>query len=185
MYPTPLLVLLLLIGFVAAQQPAALHAQQSIPLEVIDSGRGLSHDWTRAIVQDQDGFIWIGTTDGLNRYDGYAFVAYKNHPGDSTTLRRNLIEDLTLDAQGALWVAAEGLSRFDATAEHFSHHALTLGKHTDARQIISHGTDHLWIADAAGRLYRYDQQHDALSVYDSSMPCTLALRAACGSGGHS
>ena len=51
----------------------------------IDSG--LSDNLVLAIEKDKYGFVWIGTSEGLNRYDGYRFDIYKNYPDDSTSLR--------------------------------------------------------------------------------------------------
>ena len=52
---------------------------------------GLSHNSVYAIHQDRRGFLWFGTQDGLNRYDGYNFKVYKNEIGDSTSIDNNWI----------------------------------------------------------------------------------------------
>ena len=66
-----------------------------------------------AITQDQDGFLWIGTYDGLYRYDGYQFRLYRSDPRDNSTLSSNLITSLLVDTTGALWVGTlqGGLNR--------------------------------------------------------------------------
>jgi ligand-binding sensor domain-containing protein len=53
--------------------------------------QGASNNFITDIYQDQKGFIWIGTYDGLNRYDGYDFISYRNQPNDSTSLSNNRI----------------------------------------------------------------------------------------------
>ena len=55
--------------------------------------------------QDSRGFMWFGTQDGLNRYDGYTFVVYKNDPNDPGSLSSNFLQDLMEDDEGYLWVA--------------------------------------------------------------------------------
>ena len=72
------------------------------------------------------GFIWIGTQDGLNRYDGYEFKVYKHDPDDENSLSENIITALHQDRDGMLWIGTQkgGLNLFDPVAgsfEHFSH----------------------------------------------------------------
>ena len=83
---------------------------------------GLSQNKIFEIVQDTLGFIWIGTEDGLNRYDGYNFKVFKNIPGDSTSLSRNLIETLHVTKSGDLWVGGQlnGLSKLNTKTESFT-----------------------------------------------------------------
>ena len=76
---------------------------------------GLSHNQVNCILQDKRGFIWIGTNDGLNRYDGRYFTIFTNVPGDSTTISGNIIRDIIEDEHGVLWIATAdgGLSRYN------------------------------------------------------------------------
>lgn len=81
----------------------------------ISQANGLSNNKVNCIIQDRRGFIWIGTDDGLNRYDGSNFVVFKNIPGDSASLSGNTITDLQEDRQGVIWIASAdgGLTRYD------------------------------------------------------------------------
>src|ERR1700751_2625949 len=83
---------------------------------------GLSQSNVTAILQDRRGFMWFATRDGLNRYDGNAFVVYKHNPNDPDSLSANFIQDLMEDDQGYLWIATltGGINRFDPTTEHFT-----------------------------------------------------------------
>ena len=65
---------------------------------------GLSHPSVYDVVQDHDGFLWIGTEDGLNRYDGYEFVSYFHDLDDSTTLSSSSIHMLDIDHDGYIWI---------------------------------------------------------------------------------
>ena len=56
---------------------------------------GLSQNHIKEIYQDNKGFLWIGTGNGLNRYDGYKFTSYKFNPSDSTTISNNRITSIT------------------------------------------------------------------------------------------
>jgi ligand-binding sensor domain-containing protein len=74
----------------------------------IDVLSGLSHSNVICILQDSKGFMWIGTGDGLDKFDGYHFEAYKNIDGDSTTIYRNSVTSLYEDQFGTLWVLTRG-----------------------------------------------------------------------------
>jgi diguanylate cyclase (GGDEF)-like protein len=73
------------------------------------------------LAQDASGFLWIGTTEGLVRYDGYRFKAYRHVLDDSTSLPGNRIERLFADRRGRLWVGtyADGAAVYDPTRDHF------------------------------------------------------------------
>jgi signal transduction histidine kinase/ligand-binding sensor domain-containing protein len=76
---------------------------------------GLSQSTVNAILQDRYGYMWFGTQDGLNRYDGYNFLVYKNDNEDSTTISDNWIWSILEDSRGDMWVGTYhgGLNRFD------------------------------------------------------------------------
>lgn len=94
---------------------------ENFNLRKYDINDGLSHSWVRAIVQDSLGFIWIGTDDGLNRYDGYNFKVYRNNPTDSSSLCHNAITSLMVDSKGFLWVGTgRGLSIFNPSTNKFT-----------------------------------------------------------------
>lgn len=70
--------------------------------------RQLTCDLITSICQDKDGFIWIGTDYGLNKFNGIQFTHYYNSPKDSTSLADNSIKTLMLDNEGTLWVGGVG-----------------------------------------------------------------------------
>jgi len=82
---------------------------------------GLSQSTLTEILQDRRGFMWFATRDGLNRYDGSAFVVYKHNPNDPGSLSANFVWDLLEDDQGYLWIATDfgGVNKFDPTTERF------------------------------------------------------------------
>lgn len=83
---------------------------------------GLSQSNVAAIAQDHSGFIWVGTQDGLNRYDGYSFRIYRHNPADPASLSDNYIWRLLVDRSGVLWVGTNsgGLNRYDPDSDGFS-----------------------------------------------------------------
>lgn len=85
---------------------------------------GLAQNCAQAIIQDQKGFIWFGTQDGLCRYDGYDFKTYRHESGNPNSLSNNFIWDLYEDKDGIIWIATfgGGLNSFDPKTEKFTHY---------------------------------------------------------------
>ncbi len=107
-----LLLLLLIVG--------NLSAQEDVFFDHLDVPQGLSSSNVRSICQDQYGYLWIGTDDGLNRYDGYKFDVFKNDPSDSTSLADSRVERVVLDSDGDIWVSTQGgLSKWNWDKENF------------------------------------------------------------------
>lgn len=73
------------------------------------------------LAQDASGFLWVGTTEGLVRYDGYRFKAYRHVAGDANSLPGNRIERLFSDRSGRLWIGtyADGVAMYDAASDAF------------------------------------------------------------------
>lgn len=81
---------------------------------------GLSHNTVYASIQDSRGFMWFGTKDGLNRFDGYSFKSYRHDPANPKSLGSDLIHKLYNDQQQVLWVGTStGLYRYDPVHEDF------------------------------------------------------------------
>ena len=74
----------------------------------IDVADGLSQSSVMAIAQDQAGFMWFGTQNGLDRYDGFTFRHYRRNRGNPNALASNFVRDLDLAADGAMWIATDG-----------------------------------------------------------------------------
>ncbi|MBL7111490.1 MAG: SpoIIE family protein phosphatase [Bacteroidales bacterium] len=68
----------------------------------------LTQTHINVVFQDSIGFLWIGTQDGLNKYDGYSFKPYRNQPTDTSSLSNNFIRAIDEDQQGNLWIATNG-----------------------------------------------------------------------------
>jgi signal transduction histidine kinase/ligand-binding sensor domain-containing protein/CheY-like chemotaxis protein/AraC-like DNA-binding protein len=77
------------------------------PVKYLGIEHGLSNNAVNAIFQDQEGFMWFGTYNGLNRYDGSNFVHYNSIWGDNSSLPSNHITDITQDAEHRLWIGTQ------------------------------------------------------------------------------
>ncbi len=88
--------------------------------EIFTIEDGLSNSRVTCLLQDSKGYLWIGTYDGLNRYDGYNFKIYRHQPFDSLSISNNHITSITEDDKGNIWVStAYGLNFYNRTKGEF------------------------------------------------------------------
>lgn len=86
----------------------------------------LSHRTVYTVIQDRDGFLWVGTQNGLNRFDGYSFSTFYHNPADPESIAGDNVSSLAEDSQGLLWIATwgGGLNIFDPVKQAFSRYRL-------------------------------------------------------------
>ncbi len=124
------------------------------PLEWIDRSDGLSHNSAFALLQDHQGFLWIGTADGLNRYDGRSFQVFRHAPSDPGSLANSTVRTLHEDRDHRLWVGTgAGVNRFDRSTGGFRRYAIGSGVFLED----SAGT--MWVANDDG-VHRHDPGSD-------------------------
>lgn len=94
---------------------------QNVVFEKITTVEGLSQNDVNDIFQDKNGFLWIATNDGLNRYDGYNFKTFSLKPYSAEGISSNLVYCMTEDIDGNIWLGTsdEGICKFDVTTEQF------------------------------------------------------------------
>lgn len=117
----------------------------------------------RAIVQDNEGFMWYGSDNGLFRYDGHSVKSFTHEAGNPETLPGNLVRDLHVDQKGNLWVSTfrGGISLFNNRTRTFE---TFYPKHEDGRinrvefwNISNSDSNHLWLSPSSqGGIYRFD-----------------------------
>jgi len=109
---------------------AGLEAQTSrMPFQRLSIEDGLSQGTVNCILQDATGFLWLGTQDGLNRYDGYSFRVHKHDPTDPESLPASWVEALAEDPDGDLWVGTRGgLARWRRSTGSFERFAPATGE---------------------------------------------------------
>jgi signal transduction histidine kinase/ligand-binding sensor domain-containing protein/DNA-binding response OmpR family regulator len=93
---------------------------QEYPVKFLDISDGLSNNSVTTIFQDRDGYMWFGTYDGLNRYDGYNFKVFRNRINDKKSLTFNTIYNIEGDAKNNIWIGgSQGICIYDKTTAAF------------------------------------------------------------------
>ncbi|MCK7514533.1 MAG: hypothetical protein MZV70_68005 [Desulfobacterales bacterium] len=169
--PAPMLALTLLVACALASSPAASAAPsgqapgaaERFSFRRLDTGVGLSGDSVYCMLQDELGFLWIGTFSGLSRYDGSRVVVYRPVPGDPESLPSSLIFDIHEDSVGTLWIATDGggLARYsrDSDAfERFRHDPSSPGSLGSDRTFTVTDDPYgwIWVRTADAGLDRFD-----------------------------
>src|SRR5690606_29758898 len=102
----------------------------NLKFEHIGTNEGLSQSFITCIYQDSRGYMWFGTTEGVNKYDGYTFTNYNYthyNPGQENNARSNSIKDIAEDPEGNMWIAtSHGLHMLDRKTNEFSNYLNSL-----------------------------------------------------------
>lgn len=117
--------IIIVFAFILSLFPGKAFPQEiDIQFTNIGISEGLSNSTVYSIIQDRKGFMWFGTQNGLNKYDGYDFTVYKNIPFDSTSLSDNWVQALLEDKEGNIWVGTHsgGVCKYDRKKNLFIHY---------------------------------------------------------------
>ncbi len=161
-------------AFVPAENPAY---RRNIRFEHFSLEEGLSQSAVNVILQDRKGFLWVGTQDGLNRYDGYGFKVYRPDADNKNSLSDRWITALAEDNEGYLWVGTRlgGLNRYNPVTGDFKRFA------QDSNEIGSNkitallaDSKGLWAGTDAG-LGFFDYEKKLFRVYQSSAEDSTSL----------
>nr|WP_294944573.1 hybrid sensor histidine kinase/response regulator [uncultured Mucilaginibacter sp.] len=149
------------------------NAQQKIKFTHLTTEDGLSQSVVRCIVKDKYGFMWFGTYDGLNRYDGYNFTIYRNIPKNAHSLNGNSIGALFEDREGTLWIGTNnGLSKYDRENDSFINYPTKASEGALSNNYILSICDdylgNLWIGTYGG-LNVFNRQTQRFMHYNANL----------------
>jgi signal transduction histidine kinase/ligand-binding sensor domain-containing protein/DNA-binding response OmpR family regulator len=163
---------------------------QQFKFEHIGTKEGLSDPNVMCMMQDSRGFIWVGTRNGLNRYDGNHFTIFNSSPADSGGLSNAYIQKIIEDSKGNIWIATtQGLNKFDRNTNRFKQYTSDPNKPNglsgkSISDIIEDRTGKLWIATNEGlnlfnpetnRFIRFSHAiNDLTTVSDNNITCIFA-----------
>jgi len=149
-------------------------AQVYIPFfKSIRTEQGLSHNKVNRIMEDSRGFIWIGTEDGLNRYDGRYFKIFRRSENGTSGISGNIINDIFEDTKGVIWIATAdgGLTRYDYRLEpklQFKQYKFKpnqkfgITENSILRIVESNGC--LWLATSKSYVLRFNKSTERFDV---------------------
>lgn len=149
--------------------------------ESFNTKDGLPSEDIRWLLQDQTGYLWISTRNGLSRYDGSKFINYLTNPKDSTSISSNNSIIIYEDRKGKIWIGGtQGLDCYDPKTDRFSHftnqpdHPGSIS-HNDIRGILEDRAGNLWIGTFGGGLNRFDPAKGTFQHFlkDPSNPNSL------------
>ncbi len=135
---------------------------QSLHFKHLNNENGLSQNTINCIYQDSRGFIWLGTQDGLNRFDGYEFIILRHEQADTNSISHSWIWDILEDSHNNIWIATwNGLTKYNPNANIFTRYFPDPDKPTSMRggrptSICEDKYGYLWIGTWGGGLNRFD-----------------------------
>ncbi|MEP7257383.1 MAG: two-component regulator propeller domain-containing protein [Flavitalea sp.] len=152
--------------------PAKIYAQENTLLfESYNSEKGLSQNSGYAITQDRQGFIWVGTQDGLNRFDGAGFKVYRNDPKLPASIPFNDISALLTDSKGNLWIGSPtGIAIYHSETDRFNYLGAFFQTSPEAdklaiNKIYEDRSQKIWLLTRYNGLYLFDPLTRKLSHY--------------------
>lgn len=136
-----------------------LWGQERFYFSKIDVKEGLSHSSITSIFQDRDGYLWFGTSNGLNKFDGYRFKVYRKNGTKGSTLSDNEINGIVQDSEGHLWILTpSGIDCIDHETDYIRHYK---NGQEQFKHILCYRGNVLAFVDTI--IYRYDRQRDTFN----------------------
>ncbi len=136
---------------------------QDISFKHLTTDDGLSNNQVLDVIQDKNGFIWLATDDGLNRFDGYSFKIYRHIQKDSTSLSDNSLWCLFEDRDGFIWIGTKNgeLNRYDPKTDKFTNWKIKskFFKESSITSIYEDRAGAIWVGTYKSGIYRLDPKN--------------------------
>ncbi|WP_440875522.1 EAL domain-containing protein [Thalassotalea sp. PLHSN55] len=135
---------------------AAFSNQEQLKFKHLSINDGLSQSYAYSITQDAEGFIWVATEDGLNKYDGENFTQYRHNNTDPSSVADNFIRKVFVDNNNTLWVGTQnGLSRYDNVHDNFESFTNVNGDNSSLKDnviwdIYQDNAGKIWVSTQSG-----------------------------------
>lgn len=165
-YPNSFLINIL--GIISLLSQLVFSQSSSYKLERFTINNGLSNNSVNCVLQTHDGYLWIATKDGLNRFDGQTFKVFKKNASQKNSLPENYIMYLYEDSKQTLWIGTWGfgLCRYDKIQEEFIR--VDKSNNNDFVQSIVEDTDgNLWYGTTLNGLKKYNPITNEIVTYNS------------------
>jgi ligand-binding sensor domain-containing protein len=163
----------------SAQQPLLYFDKLTIE-------NGLSNNKVNCILQDRRGFIWVGTDDGLNRYDGHNFLVFRHEPGNNNSISGNIITDLIEDSSSIIWIATTdgGLTKYDyhlppsgqfRAFRHLPNDSNSIPVNI-INSLLEDNRGNIWLATSGAGILRFDKKQEIfVSPFKEKVKTALVL----------
>jgi diguanylate cyclase (GGDEF)-like protein len=162
---------LLLFVFFVAPSIQVQASQENIRFQRMKLEQGLSQEYVQSAYQDKDGFMWFGTQEGLNRYDGYQFKVFNHNIREAKSLSSDWVHSINESADGKLWVGTQnGINVFNKVTQDFTHlkhdstnvHSLS---GNSVHTLFKDSSDNIWVGTEKG-LNKYNATSQDFTRYD-------------------
>ncbi|NVM67787.1 signal transduction histidine kinase/ligand-binding sensor domain-containing protein/DNA-binding response OmpR family regulator [Mucilaginibacter sp. SG538B] len=138
----------------------------------LNISNGLSHNQVTCIFKDSEGFMWFGTSSGLNRYDGYTFKVFKHDVNNKNSINEDYINNIWEGPDKKLWITTPaGYSFYDPETEQFNNdvssvlYSLKLPVYPSVSKIVHNGKGDFWFLYPDSGIYRYNELNKTTTHY--------------------
>ena len=172
------------IFFISALISLNLYSQgNNIRFERVTESLDVTDNYISKILQDKQGFLWISSTNGLLKFDGYTVTKYQYKPFDPHSVSQNTIYTVFIGRNDTMWLGTpEGLTLFDRKSEKFTRliSSSVSGMSDDLGNVSAineDGMGNLWIGNYEGKLWRYNRKKGEFLLLTSKILSSLNVFA--------